>query len=60
MDNRVVVCVRDGSCGAGGIHCECCNNVARKIRRRKDRSFSGLVRTRLKILDATDRANDDV
>jgi len=59
MDNNLVVKIRDSSCGAGGIHCPCCKGGARKTRGRKDRSFGGIVRTRIGRADATDRADND-
>jgi hypothetical protein len=58
MDNKVVVAVRDSACGAGGIHCNCCKGIARNRHGRKDRSFGGVVRARVKVLDAADREHD--
>lgn len=42
--NRVIVCIRDGSCGKGGIHCRCCNRNAKRVARK---SFAGYVRSRV-------------
>lgn len=53
--NRLVVAVRDGSCGRGGIHCPCCNTVANLPRRT---SFSGVLRTRLNNFVARDLRNN--
>lgn len=52
--NRLVVCIRDGSCGVGGIHCDCCNSVAKAPQAGVRTAFAGLVRTRLKTFNARD------
>lgn len=46
--NRLVVCIRDGACGIGGIHCDCCNRVASAPHAGVRTAFSRLVRTRTK------------
>lgn len=46
--NRLVICIRDRSCGAGGVHCDCCNPTVGKDRSKARTAFSRLVRTRTK------------
>ena len=53
--NRFVVALRDGSCGPGGVHCDCCNNLSRGVDRT---AFNGTVRTRLKNFVARDLRNN--
>lgn len=49
--NRLVRALRDGSCGVGGIHCPCCNNLAGGVNRT---AFSRRVRARTKRFLARD------
>ena len=56
--NSVVVCVRDGLCGVGGIHCFCCRGDARHNHGRRDPSFSGRVRSALRDFVARDLRNN--
>ena len=34
--------------GIGGIHCPCCNNLAKKGHGRTDRAFNGMARAKIK------------
>jgi hypothetical protein len=46
--SRFIICIRDGACGKGGIHCECCNRLAKAPHTGVRTTFSRLIRTRIK------------
>jgi len=54
MSNRVMVCIRDGACGPGGVHCYCCARNAKANRRGKRINFSRIVRVRVERFVAKD------
>lgn len=52
--NRLVVALRDGSCGVGGIHCPCCSRIANAPHAGVRTAFSRLVRSRARDFNSRD------